>query len=72
MENPFGSLPVIRNWKPGDTRELLARDLERLHGTDAYDSYTRRYRIDGVDWLIEAQMSRADGETLFILRCVET
>lgn len=71
MDNLFGPLHVVKNWKPGDTREVLARDLDRLHGTAAYDSYTRLYRIDGRSWLREGHISRADGETLCILRCVD-
>ena len=71
MSNPFGPLKVIKNWKPGDAREVLARELERLQGTAAYDSYSKLYTIDGAHWLIEGQISRADGETLYILRCVD-
>lgn len=70
MNNPSDPLNVIQNWKPGDSRELLARDLDRLHGTAAYDSYTKLYRIDGVHWRIEGQISRADGQTVYVLRCV--
>jgi hypothetical protein len=70
VDNPFGPLPIVRHWKPGDTREVLARELERLQGTSAYDSYEKTYRLDGVNWQIEAQISRADGETILILRCV--
>lgn len=71
MANPFGPLHVVRNWKPGDSREVPARELHRLQGTAAYDSYSKLYRIDGVSWLIEGQISRPNGQTLYLLRCVE-
>lgn len=71
MSHPFGPLNVVRNWKPGDTREVVAGELDRLHGTAAYDSYSRLYRIDGVNWQREGQISRPDGQTVYILRCVD-
>lgn len=71
MSNPFGPLKVIKqNWQVGDQREVPAPALEALHGTDGYDSYQQLYRIDGLNWRVEGRISRADGKSFYILRCV--
>ncbi|MFQ5662857.1 MAG: hypothetical protein ACE5HL_03395 [Terriglobia bacterium] len=54
----------------GDKREVPAATLEALHGTEAYDSYEQLYHIDGLGWRGEARMNRADGKSVYILRCV--
>lgn len=60
---------VKTNWKIGQ-REVPAPALAALHSTDAYDSYEQLYRIDGLRWRVEVQVSRSDGQTLYLLRCV--
>ena len=55
----------------GDQREVPAAALEALRGTDAYDSYEQLYHIDGRRWRVEGRMSRADGKSFYVLRCVE-
>ena len=68
MSNPFGGLNVLKNWKAGDTWELTQKELNGLHGTPAYDSYSGTYHFNGLTWRIVGQMSRADGETVFTLQ----
>ena len=67
--NPFNV--IKKNWKVGDQREVPAAALEALRGTDAYDSYEQLYHIDGRRWRVEGRMSRADGKSFYVLRCVE-
>jgi len=67
--NPFKVLK--QDWKVGDEREVPAAAVDALRGTDAYDSYDQVYRIDGRRWRVEARISRADGQSVCVLRCVE-
>ena len=71
MSGPANPLKVVKtNWHVGDQREVSARALEALHGTDAYDSYEKLYRIDGLAWRLEGRISCADGTSVCFLRCV--
>ena len=71
MENPANPLKVVKtSLQVGDQREVPTRALEALHGTDAYDSYEKLYRIDGLAWRLEGRISRADGTSVSLLRCV--
>jgi len=71
VSGPANPLKVVKtNWQVGDQREVSARALEALHGTDAYDSYEKLYRIDGLAWRLEGRISRADGTSVCFLRCV--
>ena len=70
MSNPPGGLNVLKNWKVGDTRELTEKELRRLHGTPAFDSYTATYHLNGLTWRIVGRMSRADGETIVTLQAM--
>ncbi len=71
MSGPANPLKVVKtNWKVGDQREVPARALEALHGTGAYDSYEQLYRIDGLQWRLEGRISRSDGTSACLLRCV--
>jgi len=71
VSGPANPLKVVKtNWHVGDQREVSARALEALHGTDAYDSYEKLYRIDGLAWRLEGRISRADGTSVCFLRCV--
>ncbi|MBI4467407.1 MAG: hypothetical protein HY656_08300 [Acidobacteria bacterium] len=72
MNNPSNPLKVIKpNWKVGDQREVPATALDALRGTDAYDSYEQLYRVDGLHWRLEGRISRPDGSTVCLLRCVK-
>ncbi len=62
---------VLRNWKPGDTRQVPQRELDKARLEDRYDSYSKTYRLDGRLWKITGQTSRATGETILALVCVE-
>ena len=68
--DPFGKLRVALRDSKGDQREVPAPALAALHATDAYDSYQQLYRIDGLHWRVEGQISRPDGQTICLLRCV--
>jgi hypothetical protein len=69
--DPANPLKVVKtHWQVGDQREVPAQALEALHGTDAYDSYERLYRIDGRAWRLAGRVSRADGPAVCLLRCV--
>lgn len=71
MSNPLDPLNVVKtNWEVGDRREVPAPALEALHSTEAYDSYEQLYRIDGLSWRVEGRISRADGKSFYVLRCV--
>ncbi len=70
MSDPSDPFKVVKtNWKVGDQREVPARALEALRGTEAYDSYEKLYHIDGLSWRVEGQISRPDG-SYYLLRCV--
>lgn len=67
--NPFNV--IKKNWQVGDQREVPAAAVDALRGTDAYDSYEQVYHIDGLRWRLEGRISRADGKSFCVLRCVE-
>lgn len=72
MNNPLDELKVMqsKNWQVGDQRAVPAEALDGLRGTEAYNSYDQLYRIDGLNWRLEDQISRPDGKTLYFLRCM--
>lgn len=71
MENPSNPFNVIpKTWRVGDQREVPASALDALRGTEAYDSYEQLYLIDGLRWRVEGKLSRADGKSFYVLRCV--
>ena len=36
----------IENWKEGDKRDFMDKELKALDGKGLYDSYDRTYKID--------------------------
>ena len=71
MNEFLSNFNVLRDWKPGDTREVAESTLQKARLEDRYDSYSQTYRLDGRLWKIRARASRATGETVFTLVCVE-
>ncbi|MGH9405321.1 MAG: hypothetical protein ACRD3D_05715 [Terriglobia bacterium] len=70
MVNPLGPLNVLREWKPGDTRQLTERALRQARIDGHFDSYNQVYDLDGRRWKVTSQMSQATGETFSTLVCV--
>lgn len=72
MGESTNPLKVVKtHWKVGDQREVPAPALDALRGTDAYDSYEQLYFLEGLRWRVEGQISRPDGKSFYLLRCVE-
>ncbi len=67
MSNPFN---ILKPWKPGDVREVTEKALKNAQIEGRYDSYARIYQFDGVRWRIQDKMSKAAGETVYTLVCV--
>lgn len=70
MGNPFGSLNVVKSWKPGDTREIPDQVLKKARIEGLFDSYSQVYQLDGARWKIRGQMSKPSGETVYTIVCV--
>ncbi len=70
MDNPFGSLNVLKDWKPGETREVPETFLKKARLDGFFDSYAQVYELDGTRWKVRDQTSRASGETIYTLVCV--
>lgn len=70
MNDPFGKLNVVKNWKPGETRELTEPVLKKARIAGLYDSYSQVYHLDGAGWKIREQMSMPGGETVYTIVCV--
>ncbi|HEV2492880.1 MAG TPA: hypothetical protein VG204_07380 [Terriglobia bacterium] len=70
MDNPLGSLKVLKTWKPGDTRELSEKVLKAIRLEGRYDSYSQTYDLDGLRWKVQGQVSQPSGETIYTLVCV--
>ncbi len=70
MSNPLGNLNILRQWKPGDTRELPGLVLKKARLEGRFDSYSQIYDLDGRRWKIREQVSKPTGETLYTLVCV--
>jgi hypothetical protein len=62
-------LNVLQPPKSGDRRVLNERDLDKLDEEGCYDSYSRCYTIQGMNWMVVNKISRADGTTEYILEC---
>jgi hypothetical protein len=62
---------ILRDWKPGDTREVPEAVLQKARLEDRYDSYSQTYRLDNRLWKTSGRTSRSTGETLITLVCVE-
>lgn len=71
MSDARGKLNVLRQWKPGDTREVSEKVLKKVRLEGHFDSYSQTYNLDGRRWKIRAQVSLPTGETLYTLVCVE-
>lgn len=71
MNQSGADFNILREWKPGDTREVLDAALKRARLEDRYDSYSQTYRLDGRLWKIRGQISKSTGETLYTLVCLE-
>lgn len=70
MSNPFGALNVLKDWKPGDTRQVSENVLKDARIKGLFDSYSQVYDFDGKRWKVRDQISQASGETLYTLVCV--
>ncbi|HEV2500320.1 MAG TPA: hypothetical protein VGY31_12140 [Terriglobia bacterium] len=70
MSNPFGALNVLKDWKPGDTRQVPEKALKDARIKGLFDSYSQVYDLDGKRWKVRDQISQASGETLYTLVCV--
>ena len=71
MSNPFGNLNVLRQWKPGDTRELSEQVLKKAQLEGRFDSYSQAYYLDSRHWKIRGRVSQPTGEDIYILVCVD-
>ena len=70
MTDPLGNLKVLKQWKPGDRRELSEKVLKAIRLEGRYDSYSQIYELDGLRWKIQSQTSQPSGETIYTLVCV--
>ncbi|MGH9404057.1 MAG: hypothetical protein ACRD2P_18395 [Terriglobia bacterium] len=70
MSNPFGSLNVLKDWKPGDTRQVPELFMKNARIQGLFDSYSQVYDLDGKRWKVRDQMSQPNGQTLYTLVCV--
>jgi hypothetical protein len=70
MRNSGADFNILREWKPGDTREITEAVLKKARLEDRYDSYSQTYQLDGQLWKIREQISKPPGETLYTLVCV--
>ncbi|MGH9396324.1 MAG: hypothetical protein ACRD18_05680 [Terriglobia bacterium] len=70
MSDPFGALNVLKEWKPGDTRQLTEAILKTARINGLFDSYSQVYELDHTRWKVRDQMSQASGETIYTLVCV--
>ena len=64
-------LNVFEPPKPGDRRALKESDLDRLEEEGCYDSYSKVYTIQGMNWKVVNKICRANGTTEYILECGE-
>jgi predicted DNA-binding ribbon-helix-helix protein len=64
-------LNVLRPWQVGDTVSLTESQLKQLEIDGHYDSYDRAYEFEKAKWKIVSQMARRDGQTDYMLECVE-
>jgi len=71
MNESVSGFNVLREWQPGDTREVPEAVLQKARLEDRYDSYSQTYRLDSRLWKIQGQTSRSTGETIFTLVCVK-
>lgn len=70
MSNPFGALNVLKDWKPGDTRQIPEMVLKNARIQGLFDSYSQVYDLDGQRWKVRDQISQPSGDTLYTLVCV--
>lgn len=70
MSNPFGALNVLKDWKPGDTRQIPEMVLKNARIQGLFDSYSQVYDLDGRRWKVRDQISQPSGDTLYTLVCV--
>lgn len=70
MNNPLDGLNVLKEWKPGDTRELNEAVLKKARIEGLFDSYRQIYELDRKQWKVQDQVSRASGETVYTLVCI--
>jgi len=71
MSESISDFNILRDWQPGDTREVPEAVLQKARLEDRYDSYSQTYRLDSRLWKIQGQTSRSTGETIFTLVCVK-
>jgi hypothetical protein len=69
-DSPFGKLNVLKEWKPGDTREITGEILKKMRIEGLFDSYSQVYDLDGKRWKVRDQVSKPTGETVYTLVCV--
>jgi hypothetical protein len=68
--NPLGALNALKDWKPGDTRQVTGRSLKNARIEGLFDSYSQVYNLDGKRWKVRDQMSQPSGETICTIVCV--
>ena len=67
MSNPFN---VLQPWKPGDTRELSGRALQKAQLEGKFDSYAQVYLLEGQRWKVSGKVNLPSGDTVCTLVCV--
>ena len=65
-----GNLNVLKDWKPGDAREVSDAALKKARIEGLFDSYSQVYQLDGKRWKVRDQISKPTGETVYTLVCV--
>ncbi len=60
----------IENWKEGDKRDFMDKELKALDRKGLYDSYDRTYKIDGFKWKIVFKLITQDPKVVYTLECV--
>ena len=71
MSDSTANFNILNTGKPGDTRELSEAALEQLKFAGKYESYSRTYEMDGLQWEIQSKFTKPTGSTFYILVCLE-
>jgi hypothetical protein len=62
----------VQNWKEGDKRDIIDKELRILDENGLYDSYDRTYKIDGFKWKIVSKLVNPDSRVVYTLECAGT
>lgn len=68
--SPFAGFNVLKEWKPGDTRQVAESVLKQARIQGLFDSYSQVYDLDGKRWKVRDQISQESGGTLYTIVCV--